>query len=71
MVSKTLEFACRQDFCNNALERKKDEYFSKLSEVSSRILGVVSKATEFAQKQGYCNIVLEIEKASCFLNYLK
>ena len=59
-----MEFARKQDYCNIALERKKDECFSKLSEVSSSILGVVSKTMEFGHKQGYYNIVLEIEKAS-------
>ena len=39
--------------------------FSKLSEVSSRILSVVSKTMEVAHKQSYCNIALEIEKAAC------
>ena len=65
VVSKTMEFAHKQSYCNIAIEIEKAARFSKSSEVSSRILGVVSKTMELARKQGYCNIGLKIEKAAC------
>ena len=53
-------------FCTIVFEMEKVSCFSQLSEVSSRILGVVSKTMEFSRKQGYCNIAIEIEKSACF-----
>ena len=45
---------------------EKTPCFSKLSEVSSRILGVVSKTMEVTRKQNYSDYALDIEKAACF-----
>ena len=61
-----MEDACKQDYCNIALEIEKVVFFSKLSEVSCRNLDVVSKKMEFGRKQGFCNIALETKKAPCF-----
>ena len=60
-----MELVLKKGYCNIAIEIEKAARFSKLSEVSSRILGVVSKTMELSRKQGYCNIGLKIEKAAC------
>ena len=61
-----MDFARKKGYCNIALEIEKSSSFSKLSEVSSRILGVVSKTMDFARKHSYCNIAPEIEKDAFF-----
>ena len=43
-----MEFGCKQGYCNIALEIEEAACSSKLSEVSSRIVGVGSKTMDFA-----------------------
>ena len=46
MVSKTIELARKQGYCNVAFEIEKAACFSEVSEVRSRILVVVPKCVE-------------------------
>ena len=62
-------FDCHQMFLKVPLEIEKAACFSKVSEVSSRILGKITKTMVFALKLGYCNNSLQTNANCVFIRH--